>query len=425
MNNKVLSNTFSANNIILSLFFISIPFTQVFIINIGFPLKIAEICVILISLFFILNPHLKIFKLDSKIITSISIFIFLVFISTIINIFWTYDYNTNRYLPRISNNVDSILKFFHLVLAFLSFVITYNAMINYKTKKYFQNIFLLGAILSAIISWYLFIFSYLELPYLQFPGMDENPHYLGINGHLAIRCGTFKEGNYSSLFFLTSGIIAFFFKKYKISIFLFLTILTSLSTTGIICCFVFLFLRLVVFNFNYKSLVYLLIMFSLFILALQNKIFYDLIVSKLEGDSDKIEAHLQYSKVDRINTSKIAFEIAKDNPIWGIGLANYGYHYSHYNKKKYLEYDIKPICNNVFLEVACESGFLAVISFISFLYFLYKKGYSDTSNTLKSGLITITIYLIAFPTYTIIFLWIFFGIISSEEKQNSVPTIET
>jgi hypothetical protein len=72
--------------------------------------------------------------------------------------------------------------------------------------------------------------------------------------------------------------------------------------------------------------------------------------------------------------------------------------------------DAKRIPNNIYVEILSECGSLALIAFLTFLFLVYKYG-SQKSYLLGAGLIASFIYFFAFPTFTMLFIWVFLGIV--------------
>ncbi|MBD3843533.1 MAG: hypothetical protein IE909_16960 [Campylobacterales bacterium] len=110
-----------------------------------------------------------------------------------------------------------------------------------------------------------------------------------------------------------------------------------------------------------------------------------------------------------------------DNPILGIGLSNFALHYKHYNEIRgvgFEAYNFKVIPNNVYAEIFSELGLIGFFIFIVFIYTLYKKTLYDKSHILRFGFIGSLVYFFAFSSFTILFIWVFFGLISSLKKEH-------
>ncbi|MES2397294.1 MAG: O-antigen ligase family protein, partial [Bacteroidota bacterium] len=145
---------------------------------------------------------------------------------------------------------------------------------------------------------------------------------------------------------------------------------------------------------------------------------------KEEADSDfetspeqlELEEKAAQLEADRLDLIKVAFLIGANNPILGVGISNYALHYKQYGYDKRFKRDFKVIPNNVYAEIFSETGVIGLFLFFYFLFLLLQQTSSDKTNVLKYGLIVSMVYLLAFPTYTVLFIWVFFGLITSQYK---------
>jgi O-antigen ligase len=84
----------------------------------------------------------------------------------------------------------------------------------------------------------------------------------------------------------------------------------------------------------------------------------------------------------------------------------------------------KLIPNNIYIELLCESGIFAFIIFcLIFINLIVKVNGNDFVH-LKSGLIIALIYFCAFPTYTMLFIWVFIAVIAVEQKRQNNDRIQ-
>jgi O-antigen ligase len=401
----------SARKVIFSLFLMFIPFSQALTINVLFPLKISEIFLIILIILEVKTGDFLSWRLSKLTMNLLLLFLFSVFVSVVINIFYKYDYELTLSYSRITPTVDTILKFFYVIIAFAGLFVTRNIL---KDDETLIKYFFIGASLSALYAWYLFFSGVLKLPGLLLPGMGEDSQTYDAGFGETIRSGTFKEGNYMGFFMLVSAIIAIYYNKGKLSLFYFLSIITTFSTTAIFCSIVF---AVVYFFYRYKKyklkliFIFLSIITVLILLIQFSPGFQTLFYNKIFGNEDTVEnANDIYSKAERLNTTLVALDIAQNNPFFGVGPANYGLHYNHYNSMKQFAHDIKHIPNNIYVEILSECGAFSLIAFLFFLGSLFNYG-GGKSPILRAGLIAAFIYFFAFPTFTMLFIWVFIGII--------------
>jgi len=409
------------NNVIL-LLFLFLPFSQALTFNIGFPLKISEV-MLFILLFLIITS--KYFSLKLELMKNpLSLLLIWSLFSVLINLLWQYNHELNiNYSSRAGYELDSILKWFYCVLAISLFYISSNVFTSNQSK--YIKYFLIGAFVASLYSWYLFIFSLFGIEPLLLFGMEENPQRISLAVGEVMRCGTYKEGNFMAFFLFISTVFAMYNKKKKIAIFFTLSIITTVSTIGILTALFFWLLYILKTSNTKKGMLKLIfiaiISMSSLIILLQNDDFNMMFTSKLDFSSSEIKDQGAYSKEDRKNTILNALNMGIDNPVFGIGLSNFALHYKYYNEiygSGFDNYDFKVIQNNVYAEIFSELGFIGLFLFGWFLSRLYTESKRDKSKILTFGLIGSFIYFMAFPSFTILFIWVFFGLIHSLPKDN-------
>lgn len=399
------------------LFLIFLPFTQALTITIFFPLKISEIALVILLLFYLNKSAISYSSIwffnTNKILLLLSL---IVTLSFIVNIYWSYSYSPKIFPFRITRVGDSFIRLCYFYLCLMAYYVSFRFFV--KDIKLLDK-WIIGALIAALYGWYLFIFSKLNLPYIKLPGMDDVP--LSLNGF--IRCSTFKEGNYFGLYLILSAAIAFYLQKKKIAWFLLFSVIITLSTISIVSALVFLtfYFRREFFKINFLLKTVPIVVLSIFIFTKTD--FYKLYVYGKIFDSTKTLTAGNFSKVDRIITGQIAIDSGLDNPFFGVGPANYGLHYDYYNhyKKIVINRDdyfdklarrknIRSIPNNVYLEVLSEYGVIAFVLFIVFLGSILIKCYTLREDALTGGILALMVSLNAFPSFIMLFIWVFIAI---------------
>lgn len=411
------------------LFLVFLPFTQALTFNIGFPLKISELLLAVLLFIYIYKGKMSNFFLDFLIKYKVLIFFLLwVTISFFVNVFWNYDYPLKKIPSRLSPTIDSLLRLIYVGLNICAFFISVNL---FSKRLDLLKYWVYGAVIVAIYAWYLSISSKLNIPYIKLFGMDEDPQM--INGF--IRCGTFKEGNFFGLFLLLSAIISFNLKKTKIGVFLMLTIITTFSTITIISAIVFLvfifrriFLRK---KFFYSFLAIFPILVFGAIYVINTPYFKSNVISKINKPSNILENN--FSKVDRALTARIAYFQGINNPVFGVGPYNYGFHYDQYNDSKEFILDhsvwslkffrrdnLRAIPNNVYLEVFSEYGIVGFLLFILFIVKILIISFKNKNDIITGGIIAMLISFNAFPSFIMLFIWVFFAIPVAINYKNKI-----
>ncbi len=398
------------------IFFFCMPFTQALTFNVGFPLKFSELALLILAGIYVLLKR----KINLPVTLSIllSSFFFIVSISFFVNLFWHYDYSLKPYETRFGYTGDSISRYIYFVLALCAFFVSIDIFLTDRNR--FVKVWVYGAVIAAIYSWYLMLFSLFKLPVYLLPGMKNPPQMIG--GYI-IRSGTFAEGNYMGCFLFLSGVMSFYIRKIKIGLFLFASVFTSFATLGIVSVFFFLVIYLRKYIFLRKYIPYfflgLLLLLPLFSLFLKTSVYKEYIYNKIFSSPTHVTGEASYSKVDRFLTSKVAFKMAAGNPIVGVGLSNFARHYDrYYTRDNLMEADynafkrvnFKSIPNNVYLEVWSEAGTIALLLFIAILACITYYASVDNSKALLAGMLCLIVCLIAFPSFIMIYLWSFLAL---------------
>jgi O-antigen ligase len=355
--------------------------------------------------------------LPRPLIFTLAALFFLVTVSFVLNLFWQYPYPLRTYEARFGYTGDSISRYIYFIIALLAFFISADA---FRTDAgRYINLWLLGALVAALYSWYLMAFSLLHLPVFLLPGMKDPPQM--IRGYI-IRTGTFAEGNFMGLYLFLSGVMAFYIRKFKTGLFLFASIFTTFATLSIVSAFIFLVYYLRQFIFRKKYIPYFFLGLLLAIPALgyfsTTKLYQD-IHDKIFGSSNRITNEATYSKVDRLISIRTAYRTGLANPVLGVGLSNYSRHYDRFylrdnlsenDYKTFRRPNDKTIPNNIYLEVFAESGLPALLAFLLFLALLiYYAGFGQ-QRALVPGMLCLLLCFVAYPSFIMIYLWSFMAL---------------
>ncbi len=405
---------YSFREILLLILLLFLPFGQALTFNLsGIPVKISEvsfIIYILISVFwgekFLFEDRVWLILAGLLLLVNVS--------SLLVNLFSEYNYPLSY--ARVRNNyiIDSLSKVFYVGMSltvFLTFIR------RFCSNKIFVEVLMIGGVITSLYSIYLNLASQFNFYEFLLPGMDEYPQRV-FSG--AIRCSTFKEGNYFGLFILILIIISSYERKYKYFIFFSISIFTSYSTIAIACSLVY----IVLFSFfelinksKFKELFFVLILFffTFFLIFSTKNVIKYILVSKITGTSviKKGDNQSTISKKERTESSFTAFKIGLDNPIIGVGPSNYSLHfdeyYNDYSLKGLGKLNSKAIPNNVYMEIFSELGLLGMFVFLSLMIYLFYLSLKIEFFSFGLGFLLILINLLAFPTYNMLYLWVFFA----------------
>lgn len=382
--------------VILAIFFL--PFTKALTLNVGFPLKIYEVLFVLAVPLFVLNSP----RLPKKFVSRFLIIILLFWVVAMISsssplISSTADANINF---RGGASVDAAMR-----VSYLAFNIAVFVMVYYVARRHLHwvvNFWLYGMAAAASYGLYsLLSFNILGDAYLL-PGLER--HQMGYIGTLLVpRSGTFEEGNFAGLYFMSSLAIAAWARKYWFALLALSGIVLSLSTSAV--------LGLVIFVFMYIALgqigIFKKASFALLTLVIGILTFYYL------GFDTKFEEGAGSSGAVRLNEAMTGLEIFSSNPIFGAGLGQYGFLFNRFEWDPTLSIFTsagKHIPNNVYVELLSETG---MVGFLLFLVFWGKWMRSFTATNrqvfLPFGLGMLAVW-IAYPTFNITYLWCMAGL---------------
>ena len=388
----------SLKEYLLAIFFIFIPFSQAFTFDMGFPLKISEIAMILIILS---SKNIAKFKKDDIILL---LFLIIALSSFLINFLWEYSYDIAIIKYRFGEDLDSLAKLLYLGFTIYYFILLRNIFDIEKDK--YVKFFFIGAVFAALYGWYLTLGGIFKYDPLLIFGISD-PQFISLGNWTLIRSGTFLEGNYMGLFIST--VLAAFFT---------ISMATTLSTIGLLSLFLFYSYLLTKINIKYFIIISFLIV-CIFVSLSQNRDFNAYILSKINIFSNEVNDNGAVSREERKSAIINGIKMAIDNPVLGVGISNYAKHYNYYNGTRRVFHknkDIKVIPNNIYVEIASELGLVAFLLFVIFLYKIYRH---INNSILMGGFWACCLYFNAIPSYTIIVIWFFFAFLSSQNCDDS------
>lgn len=116
-----------------------------------------------------------------------------------------------------------------------------------------------------------------------------------------------------------------------------------------------------------------------------------------------------YSLRSRSVNAETGFRMIGENPVLGVGQGRYAYHYESYLDRTGLPTNfgatyVRPIANNVYAQIAAETGVVALILFIALLVALLIR-LRRSSSALVGAASAICVGAIAFPAWTNLMLW--------------------
>lgn len=249
--------------------------------------------------------------------------------------------------------------------------------------------------------------------------------YLITDDFLLQRAGTFNEGNLAGLYYLLSVFIALEYQRSAPGrrgrpYFLLIALcgaLLSRSAAGIV-----LLALLVSAKFAFRPgrptvrmarmlLVFLVVPTVAIAMAsagldfgIKEKLFEEEVTSN------------SFSRIDRIESISAAFQLFAESPVFGQGLQTYGFLSNDLLEGPLLLYydeSYRRIPNNIYAELCAELGLIGLLLFCAFLAsmirLVFRGGRAGRANWLL-GVTGVLLYWNAFPTYSVVFIWAYFGL---------------
>lgn len=132
-------------------------------------------------------------------------------------------------------------------------------------------------------------------------------------------------------------------------------------------------------------------------------------LTKLGLIENNIGVAFGWSLRGRTANAETAFSMAADNPFFGVGQGRYAAHYWQYLDlsglpSNFASWVVRPIANNVYAQIAAETGLVALALFIALLGYLMFRARAE-SGTALGFIVAVAVCIIAFPTWTGLPLW--------------------
>lgn len=253
------------------------------------------------------------------------------------------------------------------------------------------------------------------------------------------RAGTFNEGNLAGLYYLLSIFVALEYRRVAPSraanrflLMALLGVLLSRSTAGIV-------LLLMLLSVHYALSAptrWKLFCRGLVVFVLVPSFAVGMVAAGMDfGIREKLfEEEVtanSFSRIDRLESISAAIDLFSEAPVFGQGLQTYGFLSNERLSGPLLAtYDesYRRITNNIYAELAAELGLVGLVLFMGFIISLIRLAARRTGAGRAHwllGLVGVLLYWNAFPTYSVVFIWVFFSLIvkSLQPRPPAVPPL--
>ena len=426
---------------------VTLPFTQALTLDVGFPLKIYEV-MLAASLALLLwkgTWRSLQWRLNRLSVICLLAFAAISLLSLITNAIAGSAPPVGD-IYRFGPFIDGLTQVVYLLLAYTALVLVIH--LGVVRPAVTIRAWLLGTTLASLYSLYHGFGAMIGTTFPLLPGAS------GQEGYFAdvsiIRSGTFLEGNFLALYLATSLAVALLAGRFLVAILASVAILTTLSTITVLAVpvmWMMMGLTELVSRRRAASAAVATATLAAIMVAMPLSYYEAVVFSKFgieiggaDSQSDQKQGtttgagggretptHAEKeeerlfearSSSERRATAVAAFEIFRDNPVLGVGPAQFGVWFQRYRPDFLFPGFLPPgnryIPNNVYLQILSEQGILGLLALAVFAGGIFitavRRHPLGTWPILITSFLLIFVALNAYPTFLLIFLWAWLGI---------------
>ncbi len=398
----------------------TLPLTYALTLPVGFPLKIYELVLAGLLVVAIAEGRLLTAPRLRPYVEPLVAFLILTTVVLVYRLVVRLDtFTTSGFESRAGPVGDGLLKLAYWGLAVFAFVVV--ATEAYLSPARAARVWCVSAVCAAAYGWALTIPSALNLPAPLLPGMEAAAR-ITLGGRDVLRGGTFQEGNFFSLYLLTSLGIALWLGRKKTAWFLGATVFITFSTANVAGLIVMLgWIAAHRFNRSRDVRVKFRIVATIALTAVgllgaltASGYLGTIFIAKLSGAQFA-------SGLDRLDLTVAGVRMTADHPLVGVGLSQYGFNYRPYQLTDVFDVTrpVKPIATNSWVELAAETGILGMSLILVFAARLWRTTRGAQLLALRTGLVALGLGLFSFPAPTVTFLWAFCGMLVGVSLRNA------
>jgi len=277
------------------------------------------------------------------------------------------------------------------------------------------------SVAAATYAWYLVAISAMGREGPLLPSVAP-PQHVQFGNLTVFRSGTFEEGNFFGFYLVLSVAVAEMVARRRAALFLSATVFTTLSTISIASLAIFwsvvIWQRARTKRLPRRVALLLAGALLLSIIAaatLASPYGRTVIIGKMLSDEPG-------SRLDRLDMAVAGIRMFIDNPVFGVGLAQYGFQYPAYRLTDIFDQfrSGRVIPNNVYIELLAEQGVVGFALFSIFLLKIWRRSHGP----LRAGLVAMGLNFLAFPSFSVLFIWAFLALVVGHARQIST-SIET
>jgi len=408
---------------------LTLPFTLALTLNLRFPLKLYELALLAAGLTCLAQFRIPTLRLASGAGRWVVLLVGWALAVLLLHVWLPpVGLSTSGFAARFGPLGDGIAKILYLLLSLFGFLQI--AERTYREEHVVLRYWLIGAMAAAFYAWYLFGFSLVGRSPFLLPGIDI-PQVYTFGNFAVIRSGTFEEGNFLGLYLVMSTMLALYAKRPLVALFLAASVLVSFSTVN----FAALALLSAVLIWRGPArlsagrklaavLAGILVLVGVGALLVGTGYVQSVLAEKLVGEN-------LISRLERVVLALTGLNMFRDHPLTGVGISQYGYYYNTYEALSLSGLSIfhldKLIANNVYVELLSELGIIGFTIFLGFLVRIWRNLQGHRALPLRLGFLAMLLVWNAFPSYSVMFLWAYWGVImgvsARAAEQRSYPSV--
>ncbi|MBC7842686.1 MAG: O-antigen ligase family protein [Gemmatimonadaceae bacterium] len=408
---RIVTPTASLRHLATLVVVATLPLTYAMTVRVIFPIKIYEVLLVFCVLLaawegrLVLAPGLGRFARPIVAFLGWSVAVLCIRLAVPLDSF-----TTSGFDARVGPVGDAVIKVAYWLLALFAFLLVATA--AYEDSRRVARWWCIGAICAATYGWLLLLSSVFLLPAPLLPGM-ASPQIINIAGRELFRGGTFQEGNYFSMYLLTSLAVALWLRWRWTAVFMATTVFITFSTANVIALALFGCIYVIGVGAQerdprgkFYAAAFFLVLTSLVAgVLVATGYVSEFFVAKLATEEFG-------SKLDRLDLAVAAARMSADHPILGVGLSHYGYNYRPYQLTDFFDRtrDVKPIANNPWFELVAETGLVGLAIIVTFCRRVWMKASGSAGLPFRAGVAAVALGLFTFPSITVLFIWAFCGL---------------
>ncbi|GAC1441338.1 MAG: hypothetical protein NVSMB55_08880 [Mycobacteriales bacterium] len=392
----------------------TLPLTATLTLNLKFPLKVYEPSFVIAAFLHVFSSRRhEVRRQLPPPFVALAAFV----VAVTISLFYAVRFQAGRPLDshvyRYGAIADGVLQLFYLLVAIISMGMVWE--LATRRREDVMKYWLRGALAASTYALYLNAGDLTRKALPELPGTSTQLGYLG--GFAFHRAGTFLEGNFFAVYLYSSLGLALLANRPRAGLVISAALVFTLSplsiAEGLLLWAVFYGVKI---RRDGRASPALLALWPLIVMLLVGPAaqFGGLVTEKVRDPSSQ-------SAVERTGTAVAAVNMFRDHPATGVGLNQYSLWFPLYRPQSVPSYfltgDLRFIPNNVYAQVAAETGVLGLAPFGAFLLIVLRRARQSRNTVLLVTVLGALVSLNAFPSVTVVFLWGFFGIVLASPAQ--------